>query len=159
MIEEGAAAFLEILQHLPGIHPDQFEQGQLYYHQILTTAFEWKRTGKILAMEQKQHSLLRIPFKERTLEAGGAEAAVYHAFIDMMKQQEQEAAKRGDYEAAILWRDAVYKIEHKSDIYDAVHAVDLLRIKLTNDYVEKTIDKYKAAYNKIRGGQPEQRGA
>jgi hypothetical protein len=159
MIEEGAAALLDILQHLPGIHTDRFAEGELCYHQILAMAFDWKRSGKILAIEQKQQGSLRIPFKERTLEAGGAETAVYHAFIDMMKQQEAEAAARRDYEAAVLWRDAVYKIEHKTDIYEAVHAVDLLRIKLSNEYVEQMIDKYKAAYNNIRGGQPEQRGA
>jgi hypothetical protein len=159
MIEDGAATLLDILQHLPGIHTAQFEKGELYYHQILAMAFKWKRSGKILKIGQKQQGLLRIPFKVRTLEAGGAEVGVYHAFIDMMKQQEREAAARRDYEAAVLWRDAVYKIENKTDIYDAIHAVDLLRIKLTNNHVEKTIKKYKAAYNNIRGGQPEQRGA
>jgi hypothetical protein len=159
MIEEGAVRLLEILQHLPGIDPIQYAQGELYYHQILANAFGWKREGTLLQIERERDSILRIPFKERTLEKGGAETAVYQAFIDMMAHEETEAAKRRDYEAAVLWRDAVYKIENKSDIYDAIHAVDLLRTKLPNDYVEETIKKYKADYLRIRGGQPEQRGA
>lgn len=159
MIEEGAVRLLEILQHLPGIAPAQFEQGQLYYHQILAKAFAWKREGTLLQIERERDSILRIPFKERTLEAGGSEPAVYHAFIDLMKREEKAAAKRQDYEAAVLWRDAVYKIEHKVDIYEAVHAVDLLRTKLPNDDIEAIIKRYKADYLRIRGGQPEQRGA
>lgn len=159
MIEEGGFRLLEILQHLPNIQPYDYEPGETLYHQIVAAAFDWKRSGKIFHMGREQEAMLRIPFKERTLEAGGAEPAVYHAFIDMMKAEEAKAAKRGDYEAAVLWRDAVYKIDHKADMYEAVHAVDLLRTKLPNDLIEDTIKKYKAEYLRIRGGQPEQRGA
>lgn len=157
MIEDGAYRLLDVLQHLPGIDPYRYEQGESYYHQIVATSFAWKRDGKIYQIQEAGHNLLRIPFKERTLEAGGDEPGVYHAFIDMMREQEKQAAGRGDYEAAVLWRDAVYKIEHKTDIYEAVHAVDLLRTKLPNDQIEATISRYKEQYRRIRGGQPEQR--
>lgn len=158
MIEEGAYYLLDILQHLPAIDPYDFETGQAYYHQIVAMAFSWKRDGKIYEIQQANNNAMRIPFKERTLEAGGAEPAVYQAFIDMMTNQEQEASKRRDYEAAVMWRDAVYKIENKTDMYEAVHAVDLLRTTLPNDEVEATIARYKDEYRRIRGGQPEQRG-
>ena len=62
MIEEGAVRLLEILQHLPSIEPAQFEQGELYYHQILATAFSWKREGTLLQIERERDSILRIPF-------------------------------------------------------------------------------------------------
>ncbi len=159
MIEEGAFHLLEILQHLPNIDPYQFERGESYYHQIVASAFSWKRTGKIFQIQQERASILRIPFKERTFEKGGREEGVYHAFMDMMKDQEAAAVKRGDYEAAVLWRDALYKIEHKTDIYETIHAVDLLRTKLPNDEIERTLDKYTEPYRRMRGGQPEQRGA
>jgi hypothetical protein len=159
MIEEGAYDLLQILQHLPNIDPYRYELGESHYHQILATAFSWKRGGTLLQIERERDSILRIPFKERTLEKGGSEPGVYHAFIDLMAEQERQAAARRDYEAAVLWRDAVYKIEHKTDIYEAIHAIDLLRTKLPNDEVEQTIKKYKADYLHMRGGQPEQRGA
>ncbi len=159
MIEQGAYDLLYILQHLPDIDPYQFERGESYYHQILAMAFSWKRDGHLLQIERERDSILRIPFKERTLEKGGGEAGVYHAFIDLMADQEQQAAGRRDYEAAILWRDAVYKLEHKTDIYEAIHAVDLLRTKLPQDEIEAMIKRYKADYLRMRGGQPEQRGA
>ena len=76
----------------------------------------------------------------------------------IMKLQEEKAAQKREYEAAILWRDAVYKLENKSDIYDALHAVDMLRIQIGNEEVEKIIAEYKRQYHQIRGGQPEQRG-
>jgi hypothetical protein len=110
-------------------------------------------------MMRQQHAILRIPFKERTLEKGGAEAGVFHAFIDMMDTLEQKARERGEYEKAILWRDAKFKLEHKLDVYDAVNAVDLLRIEIPHEEVEKTIETYKEKYRALRGGQVEQRGS
>jgi CHAD domain-containing protein len=110
-------------------------------------------------MMREQKEILRIPFKERTLEKGGAEKGVYYAFLDMMRKLEKKAAKNREYEKAILWRDAIYKLKHKLDIYDLLNAVDLLRVEIPHDVVEKTIEKYKEKYRKIRGGQPEQRGS
>ena len=84
---------------------------------------------------------------------------MYHAFMDMMKKLELEAAKHGEYEKAILWRDAMYKLENKLDIYDTINAIDLLRVEIPNEEVEKTIKQYKQKYVELRGGQPEQRGS
>ncbi len=159
MVEQGGYDMLQILQHLPNINPYKFEEGEGLYHQIVATAFSWKRSGKLLQIERDRDSILRIPFKERTLEKGGEIATEWPAFIDMMREQEQAAAKRQDYEAAVLWRDAIYKLEHKVDMYDAIHAVDLLRVKISNATVDETLKRYKAEYLRMRGGQPEQRGA
>ena len=105
-----------------------------------------------------QNSILRIPFKNRTLELGGEEQGVYFAFIDMMKREELKAKNLGQYEKAIVWRDAIYKLENKLDIYDGIHAVDFFRNEVSNPEVEKTILEYKEKYKHIKGGQPEQRG-
>ena len=107
---------------------------------------------------QEQKSLLRIPFRDRTEGVGGEMAVEFTAFIDLMKQQEEKAAQNREYEAAVLWRDAIYKLENKLDIYDALHVVDMLRIQIGNEEVEKVIAEYKQQYRQIRGGQPEQRG-
>src|SRR3989338_6826989 len=50
------------------------------------------------------------------------------------------------------------KIENKNDIYDLVHATELLRLEIPNKDIEAMLDKYTAKYKEIRGGQPEQRG-
>ena len=159
MIEDGAFRLLDTLRSIPNLSPEFLAQGRDLYEKIITTAFAWQRTGKVRKMMQDQQSILRIPFKDRTIGRGGAEEGVYWAFHDMMKHLEQEAAKKAEYEKAILWRDALYKIENKLDIYDTINAIDLLRVEIPHKEVEETIEHYKAAYYKIRGGQPEQRGS
>jgi hypothetical protein len=157
MIESGAHAVLEAIETLPQVKTADVEKARELYRKIVSTAFEWQRTGKIREMSKERGAFQRIPFKARTLEEGGTQEAVYQAFIDMMRDQERLARDRGEYEKAILWRDAVYKIATKCDIYDAINAVDLLRMEISNERVEKLLDEYTARYRQIRGGQPEQR--
>lgn len=158
MIEDGAYRLLEIIRMIPNVSQEKLKEASKYYEQIVSTAFNWQRTGKIRQMAREQNSILRIPFKDRTLGRGGAEKGVYYAFLNMMKKLEKEAAKKGEYEQAILWRDAIFKLKNKLDIYDTINAIDLLRVKIPYQEVEETIEKYKEKYRKIRGGQPEQRG-
>jgi len=159
MIEDGAYRLLDTLRSIPNIKKETLDEASMLYEQIISNAFNWQRTGKIRDMMKSQGSLLRIPFKDRTIGVGGAEEGVYHAFISMMKELETTSAQRGEYEQAILWRDAIFKLENKLDIYGSVNAINLLRIKIPHEEVEKTIEQYKEKYRAIRGGQPEQRGA
>ncbi len=159
MIEMGAFRLLDAARHVPDLPKKTLDRARDYYEKIITTAFNWQRTGKIREMMREQKSILRIPFKDRTIGRGGAEKGVYYAFLDMMKKLEKKAVKTGEYEKAILWRDAVYKLKNRLDIYDTVNAVDLLRVEIPHREVEEAIEKYKEQYRKIRGGQPEQRGA
>lgn len=157
-IEGGAYLLLDTLQHVPAIAAKTVQHAIDLYTKILWLSYEWQRTGKVDAViSSGQDSKVRIPLREKTFEKGGKDAAVWHAYKDIMKAQEQSASKRGDYEAAILWRDALYKIEHKLDIYDAWYVTDMLRDRLPNKQVEETIAAYKAQYDHIRGGQVEQR--
>ncbi len=157
MIEFGAHRLLKIIESIPNIDPKTLEKANMYYKKIISTAFEWQREGKITQMQNATTNNQKIPFKDRTLGIGGREEGVYHAFVDMMRGLEKEAREKGEYEKAILWRDAIYKIEHKLDIYDAINVIDLLRTYIPFEEVEKTLDKYTARYKEIRGGQPEQR--
>lgn len=150
-IERGAHDLLVILQNLPEGGGEAAKRGLDLYREIMALAYDWQRSGKIDSEDQRP----RIPFKERTLEAG--DPGTWQAFVDMMRHEEKRAAESGNYEEAILWRDAVYKLERKLDIYDTVHVVDLLRQRLPNSDIEDTIARYKARYNRIRGGQLEQR--
>lgn len=159
MIEDGAYRLLETLRMITGVPNETLARASDLYEKIISTAFNWQRTGRIRSMMQEQNAILRIPFKDRTIGRGGAERGVYYAFIDMMKELEKKAALNREYEKAILWRDAMYKLENKLDIYDTINAIDLLRIEIPNEEVEKTVDQYKSKYRELRGGQPEQRGS
>lgn len=157
MIEAGAYQLIDIIRAVPGVPKDELDKASSLYEKIISKAFTWQRTGKIREMFQSQKSILRIPFKDRTFGTPGKEHE-YQAFLDMMKRLELKASKIGEYEKAILWRDAAYKLENKLDIYDTINVIDLLRVEIPNEEVDKTLEKYREQYLKIRGGQPEQRG-
>jgi len=158
MIEDGAFRLLDVIQSLEGVPEEVLYKGYKYYMAIVSRASAWQREGVVRQMAMEQSAFLRIPFKDRTIGKGGVEEGVYWAFIDLMKTQEKEAVAKGDYEKAILWRDAIYKLDHKYDIYDAINVIDLLRLEVGNGKIEEVIDIYKEEYKKLRGGQPEQRG-
>jgi hypothetical protein len=158
MIEDGAYRLLDVVRSTPGVTEQEKIRAASLYEKIVSTSFTWQRSGKIRKMAIEQNEFMRIPFKDRTVGKGGTEEAVYQAFFDMMKEQELAAVRSGEYEKAVLWRDALYKLDKKLDIYDTINAVDLLRIDIGNSEVERIIEKYKQDYLKIRGGQPEQRG-
>ncbi len=158
MIEDGAFRLLNVIRSIPNAPEADKVKAANLYEKIISTSFMWQRTGKIRKMAKARKDALKVPFRDRTVGKGGAETAVYQAFMDMLKVQEQKASKAGEYEKAILWRDAIYKLDKKLDTYDVINAIDLLRIEIGNAYVEKIIEKYKKDYLKIRGGQPEQRG-
>ena len=156
MIEVGAYRLLEIYKMIPNITEHQVTKASELYENIVSTAFEWQRSGKIHEMHLEQNATLKIPFKTRTLETKNKEHE-YEAFMSMMNVLEKKAARKGDYEKAILWRDAQYKLDKKQDIYDAINVIDLVRVEIGNEKVEKTIKKYENEYKRLRGGQPEQR--
>lgn len=160
MIEKGAWGLLEALKSLTK-DKKEIVKGEKYYRDILSTAFWWQRSGKIGLLAKRYKEAVRIPFKERTLMAGGKEA--YKTIISLIKKRMLEAAKKKNYERAILWRDAVWKLETKNDIYDLMHVVDLLRMELPAEFkkldpeLNELFRKYKEKYRKIEPGQPESR--
>lgn len=158
MIEIGAWNILEAIKSFPDISKDAVNKASDFYAKIISTGFNWQRTGRIRTMMKEQKTILRIPFKDRTIGKGGDEKGVYHAFMSMMERLEKAAVKNKEYEKAILWRDAAYKLKNKLDIYDTINAIDLLRVEIPHKEVEEEIEKYKEKYRVIRGGQPEQRG-
>ncbi|OGL87299.1 hypothetical protein A3I40_03755 [Candidatus Uhrbacteria bacterium RIFCSPLOWO2_02_FULL_48_12] len=159
MIEAGVYRLLETIRLIPNISEEKLRMAADYYERIISTAFQWQRSGKIRRMMRERNAAYKIPFKDRTWRLGGEGGAIYLAFLDMMRVLEKEAAAKGEYEKAILWRDAVWRLEHKTDIYEAINAIDLLRKEMPNEEIEKIIEKYRSDYRRIRGGQPEQRGA
>ncbi len=157
MIEKGAWTMLETLKSLPEITEKEINRGEKYYKEIIALSFWWQRSGKIENLSKKYKETTKIPFRERTIEADKPE--VYQAFITMMEKKMIEAQKTKNFEKAILWRDAIWKLETKNDIYDAIHAVDLLRMEVTDSELTKLMDRYKEKYKKLKPGQPEKRKA
>ncbi len=155
MIESGAWLLLDALGELSDSFSPIQQQAKDLYFQITGLAFRWQREGKIRKEAHELKETIRIPFKARTLEQDKPE--VYRAFMDLMNKEMLTAAEKKDYERAIMWRDAIWKIETKNDIYDAIHATDVLRNTLPIGEIEALMDTYKKEYRKLRGGQAEQR--
>jgi len=160
MIEKGVWSLLEVLKSLTK-NKKEIARGEKYYRNILSTAFWWQRSGKIGLLARKYKEAVKIPFKERTLMVGGTE--VYRIVISLIKSKMAEASRNKNYERAILWRDAIWKLETKNDIYDLMHVVDLLRMELPAEFkkldpkLNELFAKYKEKYRKIEPGQPESR--
>jgi len=155
MIEKGAWMALEALRSFPTLSEEELEKGEQYYKEILSTAFQWQRSGKIDQLAKKYKETVRIPFKERTLEKGDPET--YYAFLNVLKDKMKEAAEKENFEKAIMLRNGIWKIEKKNDIYDAMHVIDLLRIDVPGAELQELLQRYKEEYKRIQPGQPELR--
>lgn len=156
VVEKGAWMLLDTIKSIPNIEEQQVKQAEKYYQDIIAKIFEWQRTGYIRSIYRQYKEAVRIPFQTRTKEGG--EPWVYDAFIELMQEAMKQAAQKENFEEAILWRDAIWKMETKNDIYDAIHAVDLLRKQITNAQILDAIGKHRTAYERLSSGQPEQRG-
>lgn len=153
VIERGAWMLLDTIKSIPNIGSEKIQQAEKLYQNIIATIFSWQRTGHIRDIYTEYKQAPRVPFKTRT----DTEPWVFDAFVELMKTAMQEAAKTENYEKAILWRDAIWKLETKNDIYDSIHAVDLLRKEITNEQILEMIEKYRAEYRRNSPGQPEHR--
>jgi hypothetical protein len=150
-IERGAYGLLDVLQHIPTATPKTAARGLDLYHEIMALAYDWQRRGIIDNAYDERKTHVRIPFKEKY------ETHAQKAILDLIADQETQAAERKDYEEAILWRNAAYSLEHKLDIYDTEYIVDILHARLPKGVIEDTISHYRRNYDRIRGGQVEQR--
>ena len=155
VIELGAWLLLDTVQSIPNIKTEILERAENIYHTIIATSFEWQRTGYIRNLYNEYKNVPRIPFKDKTSSDG--EPWIFDAFIELMKEAMVKAAEKENFEEATLWRDAIWKLNTKNDIYDSIHAVDLLRKQITNKELLDMIGKYRREYEKLSSGQPEQR--
>lgn len=142
MIEKGAWAVLEALRSFPNLSEEETKKGEQYYKEILATAYQWQRSGKVKYLVKKN----RTPFKEKTLEKGNY--GKYYAFLKILEDRMEKAAKENNYEKAIMLRNAIWKIKNKNDIYDALRIIELLRLDIPETKLQALIKKNKEKYKK-----------
>jgi len=138
MIERGAYNMLLALKALTKNQKER-EWAQKQYHKILALAFEWQRKGIVRAKQNKED----LPFKRARKKIPLKKRVKKEWFLGLLRQlrkAEEKAVKKRQYEKAILWRDAAYKLEHEEDIYDTVSAVDLLREQENISNLDKVIE-------------------
>jgi len=118
MVEQGAYDLKEVLKILDENSASYSRAGELY-RSILDQAFEWQRSGYIRQKHlEASGTYLGEPFKDR------APVNWYNEVVLAMEDEMMKAAAKQDYENALKWRDALYKLNTGTDIYDVLHAVD-----------------------------------
>ncbi len=156
VIEKGAWMLMDSVLNSVDANAEEMSQAKKLYQNIISKIFEWQRTGYIRKVYKEYTDAPRIPFKVSTVESG--EPWVFDAFIELMREAMKKSAQKENFEEATIWRDAIWKLETKNDIYDSLHAVDLLRKQISNANILDMIGKYRAEYERVSSGQPEQRG-
>lgn len=138
-IERGAWNLLQVAQT---------DEAHRIYQNIIETMFDYQRTGRMRKIIDDRKNRQRIPVKD-------VDPAAYNASIDVLRREEKEASLRGEYEQAIKWRDAAYKLEKGLDIYDTVSIIDQLRAQNKHQDFDDILNKYRERFAKIQSGQPE----
>ncbi|MCX7779227.1 MAG: UvrB/UvrC motif-containing protein [Patescibacteria group bacterium] len=140
MIEQGAYHLKEIVLALPSSSQVK-ERAEKYYQEILKIAFEWQRSGKIRETYRRFYQREeKRPFKERTPNDW------YNLIILEFEDEMKKAIENLEFEKAIKWRDALYKLKEGTDIYDVLHVVDDLRMSRQlpslKSFYEHSLDEF-----------------
>ncbi|PKL72427.1 hypothetical protein CVV26_01510 [Candidatus Kuenenbacteria bacterium HGW-Kuenenbacteria-1] len=141
MIEQGVFALRDVIYSIPEISQADKNKANEFYQKILAIAFEWQRSGKIRGAYKKAHKTIqRKPFKEEVPDDW------YNLIILEFEDEMEKAIKKQEFEKAIKWRDAIYKLKAGVDIYDVLHIVDDLRIIRTlpslKSFYEHSVDEF-----------------
>jgi len=149
MIEEGIFNLWQCVISVPDADTKDKERAGKLYFEILLLAHSWQRTGFVKEKSGSSYRWKKIPFVKR------ATTGEYEALLELLEVEEKKAAKRGEYEQAIRWRDARRKLKNHTDVYDAVHVIDQLRGFIDFSKYEELVSKYQKEYKFINSGQPE----
>lgn len=119
IVEQGAFALKNVLVE-SGASRVIKQKADNYYRQILDIAFDWQRNGVIRKFHMSQEDWQKKPFKKRT------HAEWYNQMILELEAEMKKAASNQEYEQAIKWRDAIFKLHSGADVYDVLHVVNEL---------------------------------
>lgn len=122
MIEQGAFILKEVVFSIPEVGSKDRIKAETYYRRIIDLAFQWQRSGKIRQAYREAMDTVKLrPYKNRVL------AGQFNAMVLEFEDQMNKAVKDQEFEKAIKWRDAIYKLKSGADVYDVLHVVDDLR--------------------------------
>lgn len=124
MIEQGAWLLKNIIFSIENIEEKTKEKAENYYRQIIDLAFDWQRQGLIRQAYRKAYrtSQQGKPYKQRVY------GATFNSMILEFEDEMNKAVAKKEFEKAIKWRDAIYKLKSGLDIYDVLHVIDDLRV-------------------------------
>jgi len=122
MIEQGVFNLREIALAIPNISQKTKEKAEIYYREIIDLAFEKQRSGLIRQAHREAFKTVKLrPYKKRVLPAD------FNSMVLEFEDEMNKAIEKQEFEKAIKWRDAIYKLKSGMDIHDVLHVVDDLR--------------------------------
>jgi predicted glycosyl hydrolase (DUF1957 family) len=108
MIERGAYELKETILAVPKVSEKVKEKARSLYFDILTTGFEWQRTGKVEQLARQEDEEIRM----RTDAAfGDLPREEIEKMIAHIKDEMEEVAKHQEYERAALLRDRIKELQ------------------------------------------------
>jgi hypothetical protein len=110
MIEAGAKELKDVIKMNPTAEKKGKERAEELYRNIVFTAFEWQRAGKVeeLAKEADEDVTQRI-----TKELPHIPEAEFDAMVENLERQMLTAAENREYERAAQIRDRITELEEK----------------------------------------------
>jgi len=124
MIEQGAYQLKEVVGLIQDVSEEIKRKTEKYYQDILTLAFDWQRQGKIRQAYRKKYRTdqQNKPYKYRVY------SSTFNSIILEFEDEMKKAIANQEFEKAIKWRDAIYKLKAGTDIYDVLHVIDDLQV-------------------------------
>jgi len=107
-IEGGAKELLEVIKSIPNISQDVIKQAEDLYIKIVTTAFDWQRTGRVAEIAKAEDEEIR----QRTDEV--LPRAKKEEILKMIKNLETQmltVTRRQEYERAAQLRDRIKELK------------------------------------------------
>jgi len=108
MIERGAYELKEAALAVPDVPDYVKRQAEDLYYQIVTTGFEWQRTGRVDELARKEDETMRMLADKGVPELPKGEL---RKMIDTIKRELEQVVKNQEYERAVQLRDRIKELE------------------------------------------------
>lgn len=112
MIERGAKELLEAVKAVPDAPEAKKEKAQALYYEIITTGFDWQRSGKVEKISKREDEAIRMRTDEGVPELPAEEI---DKMIAPIQKEMLEAARKKEYERAAQLRDRIQELEKYKD--------------------------------------------
>jgi predicted glycosyl hydrolase (DUF1957 family) len=108
MIERGAYELKETVLAVPDISEADKRRAQDLYFKILTTGFEWQRTGKVEVLARKEDETMRMLADRGVVDLPKEEL---QKMIATIQKELEQVVHNQEYERAVQLRDRIRELE------------------------------------------------
>lgn len=112
MIERGAFELLGAIKSVPNVSDSTIKKAEYLYTKIITTGFEWQRTGKVEELAREEDEEIR-QITDRGLPHLNKQEI--NKMVANLNKQRLAAADKQEYERAAQFRDRIQELIKKRD--------------------------------------------